>query len=202
MTTEVDLSGSIDSPAAVHQNTTPSKQSDAWLPSSVEHFTIPAKATVVREWLSKRREGVQSWREFLKTDRFRLPKSPAVVLRRVSLNLDHFQSNYLCVFIVLMLYCVLTSPALLVALVFCAGLLYFLRVKIADRKLTLFGREFLPVYQYLAVAAVTFPLFYFAGAGSIVFWVIGASLFVIALHALFYASEPDPAREFLQMESV
>jgi hypothetical protein len=36
------------------------------------------------------------------------------------------------------------------------------------------------------------PIFLFAGVGSAIFWIIGASVVVSALHAAFYArDEPD-----------
>jgi len=118
------------------------------------------------------------------------------------INVEQFQSNYLCVFIILFVYCILTSPLLLIALAACSGAIYYIRAKNSETsRVVIAGREISPAYQYAAVAILSFPLFYMAGAGTTIFWVIGASIFVIILHALFYASEPIPGAEF-EMEEV
>lgn len=48
------------------------------------------------------------------------------------------------------------------------------------------GKEIALAQQYAAIAVCSIPLFVIVGAGSAVFWVIGASFFFIALHASFY----------------
>ena len=48
------------------------------------------------------------------------------------------------------------------------------------------GREISLAQQYGVVAVCSIPMFLLAGASGAVFWVIGASFFVIALHATFY----------------
>ena len=45
------------------------------------------------------------------------------------------------------------------------------------------GREFTVAQQYGGVALLAFPLFWLAGAGSVIFWVIGASLVAVLAHA-------------------
>ena len=56
----------------------------------------------------------------------------------------------------------------------------------AARKVFLGGREISLAQQYGVVAICSIPMFLLAGASGAVFWVIGASFFVIALHATFY----------------
>lgn len=109
----------------------------------------------------------------------------------------------------------LTSPVLLLALGACFGLLYLVRSRAQQGQLQarisncagncckwhrtavqIAGRTLPPAYQYALVALLSFPLFYMAGAGSVIFWVIGASIVAILLHALLYASEPQPGQEF------
>ena len=43
--------------------------------------------------------------------------------------------------------------------------------------------------QYGGVALLSIPLFVLAGAGSVIFWVIGASIFSVLLHAGFYKAD-------------
>lgn len=45
------------------------------------------------------------------------------------------------------------------------------------------------------------PLFLLAGAGSAVFWIIGASSVLICLHASFYARE-EPEDPFLAQMNI
>ena len=59
-------------------------------------------------------------------------------------------------------------------------------MKNAARKVFLGGREVSLAQQYGVVAICSIPMFLLAGASGAVFWVIGASFFIIAMHATFY----------------
>ncbi|MBW01400.1 Prenylated Rab acceptor protein 1, partial [Eschrichtius robustus] len=63
------------------------------------------------------------------------------------------------------------------------------------------GREVTPAHQYALAGTVSFPFFWLAGAGSAVFWVLGATLVVIGSHAAFHQVEAVDGEE-LQMEPV
>lgn len=144
-----------------------------------------------REWFAKTRERVKPWGEFLNTQRFAVPKSLSPVPSRVMKNIDNFQGNYLFVFLGLVVFCVLTSPMLLIALAACLGACYMISLKNENQKISVMGREVSVVHQYCAVGAMSFPLFWLAGAGSAVFWIIGASFFAIGLHAGFYRTQEE-----------
>ena len=60
------------------------------------------------------------------------------------------------------------------------------KIKQAATKLAFFNRELNTNQQVILVNIVSVPLLYLAGAGSVLFWVLGASFFVISLHAAFY----------------
>jgi len=211
---EINLSGQISSSetklslpssdsSTFLQSGTPSGGSSWFSTSNLLSAGNKAAGTAAGEWIARRRQGLKSWREFFNTNKFKAPSGVASVGRRLLTNVEQFQSNYLCVFIILFIYCILTSPLLLIALAACCGAVYFIRVKNTETsRVVIAGREIPPAYQYAAVAILSFPLFYAAGAGTTIFWVIGASIFLIVLHALFYASEPIPGAEFLQMEEV
>ena len=141
---------------------------------------------ILREWVQKRREEVRPWTTFVKTSNFNVPQSPPKLTKRFYKNIEHFQSNYVFVFVILFLYCLITSPLLLIVMALSGGLCYYLSVKNTDRKIILGGREVSLAQQYGVVAVCSVPLFLFVGAGAVVFWVIGASFFVICLHASFY----------------
>ncbi|XP_011425811.2 prenylated Rab acceptor protein 1 isoform X1 [Magallana gigas] len=155
-----------------------------------------------REWITKTREGVKPWTEFFNFNKFKVPKSVAPVPKRVVRNIEQFQSNYLFVFGGLIVFCILTSPLLLVAIAACLGACYIISLKNQERKVRVLGRELSLAQQYAAVGLCSFPLFSLAGAGSAVFWVIGASFFVIMLHASMYMTAEEAEMIELEMEEV
>ena len=48
------------------------------------------------------------------------------------------------------------------------------------------GHEVSLAHQYGLISICSIPFFLWAGAGGIVFWVLGASMFFITGHAAFY----------------
>ena len=81
----------------------------AEMQSDVE-MTHPA----VRMWISKKREVIRPWSDFFQTTYFERPRSPGRLGKRVIRNLEHFQSNYVVVFLALSLYCFIADPILIV----------------------------------------------------------------------------------------
>ena len=53
--------------------------------------------------------------------------------------MEHFQSNYVCVFLVLVLYCLISSPLLLVVIAGAGGASYYAAVKNEGRKIAVAG---------------------------------------------------------------
>lgn len=139
---------------------------------------------------------IQNWSEFLNTSRMmKAPGNTNQLTRRLVANLSHFQGNYLCVSLVLVVYCILTSPLLLLAIAAYLFALYVVTARIATgRQLTLVG-GFRPNLhqQYSFITLISLPLLWVAGAPSAVFWVIGASFVVVGLHASMYSNEKSPA---------
>lgn len=165
-------------------------------------MAVTLSSIAAREWLQKRREGIKPWAEFINMSKFQMPKNLAKVPKHAMKNIEEFQSNYLFVFIGLVIFCILTSPLLLIAMAACFGACYIISLRNQEKKMIIMGRELSLGQQYAGVGAMSFPLFWLAGAGSAFFWVIGASFFVIGLHAIMY-KRPDEGEEFdLQMETV
>lgn len=67
--------------------------------------------------------------------------------------------------------------------------------------MTLFGREVSLAQQYSLVGLCSMPLFYLVGAGGVMFWVLGASCFLIMAHAAFYDFEGlvQPSEETFEL---
>lgn len=83
----------------------------------------------------------------------------------------------------------ITSPLILLAIAGTFYVGYRLNKRHLEKKLTLFGKELTLAQQYGVLALCSIPLYYMVGAHGAMFWVIGASLTVITLHASFYNIE-------------
>ncbi|KAH9405127.1 Prenylated Rab acceptor protein 1 [Tyrophagus putrescentiae] len=132
---------------------------------------------------------MQSWGSFIDTSKMQLPVSIQQWSKRIVTNLKNFQSNYFCVFIILFIYCILTSPLLLLVLsaVLAAG--YIITLKNAERPVKILGRKLNLGQQYLGLSILSLPVLYIVGAGGALFWIVGATLFFITLHASVYSIE-------------
>merc|ERR1712098_37089 len=141
---------------------------------------------LLKEWVGKKRANLRPVATFFNTAHFQVPPSAGRLSKRLMKNLDYFQSNYVLVFLVLVLYCLISSPLLLIVIAGAGGAAYFASVKNETRKIAIAGHEVTLAQQYAAIATASIPFFLLAGAGGIVFWVLGASLFFITAHAAFY----------------
>ncbi|MCL4136978.1 UNVERIFIED_CONTAM: hypothetical protein GTU68_015255 [Idotea baltica] len=128
-----------------------------------------------REWFQNRREHLKPWLTFVSTSKFLVPQTPQKWTKRVVKNIDYFQSNYMFVFIGLIIYCLLTSPLLLIAVAASLGGCYIASIRNAEKKMVLGGREVPLVQQYAGIGLLSVPVFYMAGATTAIFWVIGES---------------------------
>merc|ERR1712115_241386 len=140
----------------------------------------------VKEWFGRRKASIRPAGVFFNTANFQVPPSAGRLSKRLYKNVDYFQSNYVLVFLVLVLYCLISSPLLLIVIAGAGGAAYFASVKNETRKIAIAGHEVTLAQQYAAIATASIPFFLLAGAGGIVFWVLGASLFFITAHAAFY----------------
>ncbi|KAK7497116.1 hypothetical protein BaRGS_00011646 [Batillaria attramentaria] len=151
-------------------------------PSFKSRFMSLSMSNVsAREFFHRTRERVRPWSDFLNTKRFKMPGSLGPVPKRIVKNVDNFQGNYVFVFLGLFIFCVLTSPMLIVAIAACLGACYIINIKNHDKPLMLMGREVSVAQQYAAV---------------------GASFFVIMLHASTYTPQEELEGFDIEMDSV
>lgn len=139
-------------------------------------------------WLSRRRAEIRPWSKFFKKSNFEIP-TPAKLGKRFCNNVEHFQSNYVFVFPVLFIYCLIAYPLLIVVLIASGVICYQLSAKQRERKLMIANHEVTITQQYAVVLLLSIPILLLTGAGPSVFWVLGASLLCIILHATFYNFE-------------
>merc|ERR1719429_156106 len=149
-------------------------------------MSLSVAQPLVREWLAKRRANLRPVGTFFNTANFQVPPSAGRLSKRLIKNIDYFQSNYVLVFLVLVLYCLISSPLLLIVMTATGGACYIASLKNAERKITVAGHEVSLAQQYAGIGLCSIPFFLFAGATGIVFWVLGASLVLITGHAAFY----------------
>merc|ERR1719384_2395953 len=128
-------------------------------------MSLSVAQPLVREWLAKRRANLRPVGTFFNTANFQVPPSAGRLSKRLYKNVEYFQSNYVCVFLVLVLYCLITSPLLLIVIAAAGGACYIISVKNAEKKLAIAGREVTLAQQYVLVAVCSIPFFLLAGAG-------------------------------------
>ncbi|KAK9514032.1 hypothetical protein VZT92_027523 [Zoarces viviparus] len=165
-----------------------------WLPKGLS-------PSMAKEWIDRRRASIRPWASFVDQRKFSKPRNFGEFCQRVVKNVDTFNSNYTFIFLGLILYCIVSSPMLLIALAVFAGAFYIIHLKSLESKLVVMGKELNLPHQAGLAGAISLPVFWLAGAGAAVFWVLGATLFVIGSHAAFRELEPSDLEE-LFMEPV
>lgn len=73
----------------------------------------------------------------------------------------------------------ITSPLLLIAIAVFLGACYIIHIKNDQQKIKIMGQELSYAQQYGVAALLSFPLFFLAGAGASVFWVLGKLRIII-----------------------
>ncbi|XP_052002557.1 prenylated Rab acceptor protein 1-like isoform X2 [Xyrauchen texanus] len=165
-----------------------------WLPKGLS-------GNMIKDWLDRRRKAIRPWGSFVDQRKFSKPQNFGELCQRMVRNLNTYHSNYTFIFLGLILYCIFSSPVLLIALGVFYGAFYLIHLKTLEKKLVVFGRELTQGHQLGLAGGVSFPVFWLAGAGAAVFWVLGATLAVIGSHAAFREMESSDVEELL-MEPV
>ncbi|XP_043675817.1 prenylated Rab acceptor protein 1 [Vespula pensylvanica] len=140
----------------------------------------------VQAWIEHTKTNIKPWRLFLNTNYVKSPQSVSILSKRVVKNLEYFHSNYLFVFIGLFIYCLITSSLLLFAIIMLFGICYIVSKWHVNERLSIHGHKLTLVQLYALIGICSLPFFYFIGAGADLFWVLGASWFLVTLHAIFY----------------
>ncbi|XP_067207993.1 prenylated Rab acceptor protein 1 [Linepithema humile] len=139
-----------------------------------------------QHWIEHRKANVRPWSLFLNTSNIRPPPNITRLSKRVVKNIEYFQSNYLFVFIGLVIYCLITSPLLLLTVIASLGICYKLSQRHSKQELMVLSHKLTLAQVYSLVGICSLPIFYLVGAHAAVFWVLGVSWFLITLHAAFY----------------
>ncbi|XP_026323645.1 prenylated Rab acceptor protein 1 isoform X2 [Hyposmocoma kahamanoa] len=155
----------------------------------LQHVRSGAAPALLLGFINTRRP----WTQFVATENFKVPASVPRLTRRFYRNVEYFQGNYLIVFIGLFIYCLITTPLLLIAMV--ASFFGYRKLTSGPNNWKIGGWELSKTQQYAVAAAASMVICWLAGAGAVLFWVLGATVTVVALHAGFYDAESLPQLE-------
>jgi len=145
----------------------------------------------VKEIFSKWREdnlsfkSMRSWGQFFNRTKFSFPKIMDIP-NRVKTNVTYFQVNYLVVFIIILLYAILSNPWFLFAIAI-IGAMWGYVFQWREQPIMIASHEVSYKEKVIALSVVTVISFYFASVSNTIFWLIGATLTVVSIHALFYS---------------
>jgi len=205
MPTIKQLSGDIQPPSSQHAEVPLGTSTDTITGSNNNNLSTWSLSNLqklnVSELYSKQSQHLRPWMDFFNTSQFKIPANIKAGSRRLVLNVEYFQTNYCIVIVVLSIYCVITTPALLFVLLAMGAGCYLVSLKNRESQLSIMGRQIPITQQYLAVFCLCIPLLVMVGAGSAIFWILGASVFFVFLHALFHQT-PNQEAFGVQMEEV
>ncbi|KAH8305174.1 hypothetical protein KR018_009144 [Drosophila ironensis] len=150
------------------------------MPSLPSFSNLPSPMALLQQV----RCSLRPWGVFLNVNNFNKICSIHCLNRRVMANLSYYQSNYIFVFFVLMIYCLITAPMTLLVVV--AAAYGGHRLRMSNCNYTVMGHQLTPGQQIALLNLAATPILFLVGAGAVLFWTLGASCFVIAMHACFY----------------
>ncbi|RMD44254.1 hypothetical protein DV735_g823, partial [Chaetothyriales sp. CBS 134920] len=120
--------------------------------------------------------------EFLDLKRLSKPNNFAEIQTRVNYNLAYFSSNYAVVFVMLVIYSLITNPWLLFDIIFVAFGMWFIgKLKGADLEIGNVKATTSQLYTGLLCIAV--PIAFVSGPFATLLWLMGASGVTILGHA-------------------
>jgi len=184
---KIEISGELDSSPLIGGEQTTKKTS---FMASWSNISMPGNVGTV---LQQQRDKIRPWSEFAEQKSFAAPVSMQEWTKRLLKNIEHYQANYIITFMLLMVYCILTSPLLLIALAVSATGSYVVS-KHEGQNLVIGGKQIPPQFRYGLVGLISFPLLFIAGVGAALFWTLGVTATLIGGHASFRLAPetPDP----------
>lgn len=177
------------------------------------------KWSQLRNSITKIPSKMGSWMSFFDLKQFSFPASVTELSLRCPANLQVFYANYLVCCLLLLTYCLIASPFLLLGMAIFI-ILFYVIMKI-NKPIMVGGKEFTRNQQLIALALVSIPLFLLLGITSTFFWVsiryryrindsspslfsqlIGASTCLIGLHSIFHESPKSPVDSVAEGDNV
>ncbi|KAJ6641883.1 Prenylated Rab acceptor protein 1 [Pseudolycoriella hygida] len=157
------LQGEMDTKEPTVQS---NKRVDFSYLTNLSAYRLPKLGELLRET----RQELRPWSQFFQISNFKTIANVQRLTNRVLRNSDYFRSNYIVISVVLLIYCLLTTPLLLIVLL---GSLYgCYKIKQAATPITVFKKQLNTNQQCIAVSFITAPFLYLVGAGAVLWWVL------------------------------
>jgi len=153
--------------------------------------------TTVKSFREQRLSALRSPTEFFDFHRISRPADLTQATSRISYNTRYFSGNYGVVIVLLAVYAVISNPILLVAIGFLVG--GFAAINRFVSEPIQFGDQVITQKSlYTVLFCVGLPLLWWASPVATVFWLLGASGFLIIGHATIM--EPGIESEYAQVQ--
>ena len=110
-----------------------------------------------------------SWTSFFDPKQFSVPSSTGNLTERLKGNLGGFYANYVVISLILLAYCLLTSPLLLIGVTVYG--LFAYNIVSRNQDVSLFGQTLSRNQQLLGLTICAIPLFLLLGLTGVFFWV-------------------------------
>ncbi|TFK25173.1 prenylated rab acceptor PRA1 [Coprinopsis marcescibilis] len=136
----------------------------------------------LRSFREARLSGLRPPVEFFDFTRISRPADMNTATSRISYNTRYFSGNYLLIIALLAVYAVLTNWLLIISLIFLVGG-FILINKFAPEATQLGEHTITQKHLYTGLFVIGIPMFWIASPFSTVFWLVGASGFLILGHA-------------------
>lgn len=220
--TAVDLSGNIGSGDTTSENrnknpeNTSGSNSNSFVGSFIKSYAMDKIASDInfgtisnitledsKGFLLSQKDALRPWTDFVNTGKFSKPKNISQITARVTKNIKNYQANYLVIFLLFSIYCILTSPLLLFAGAAAYGVRGFLKGdKGVANQQKFIGRELTEKEHAVVSGVVSAPIFILCGALSAVMWTLTATGLAVGAHASCKEPEVDPEEQdtFLEPE--
>jgi len=151
----------------------------------------------VKSFRETRLASIRSPVEFFDPSRISRPADLNQATSRISYNTRYFSGNYGLIVALLAVYAVLSSPLLLIALVFLVG--GFAAINRFAPEATQMGEHTITQkHLYTALFVIGLPLLWFGSPVMTFFWLVGASGVLILGHASFI--EPGIESEYAAVQ--
>jgi len=149
-----------------------------------------------KSFLLSQKDALRPWTDFVNAGKFSKPKNLNQITARVTKNIKNYQANYFCVMLLFSLYCILTSPLLLIAGAAVYGVRHTLKGEkgIANQQ-KFIGRELTEKEHAIVSGVISAPIFVLCGALSAVMWTLTATGMAVGAHASCKEPEVDPEEQ-------
>jgi len=168
--------------------------------SGMGSVQIPPQLAFAKDWVLAKKEQIRPWQEFGNFNRASKPQSVGIVTRRVTHNVAYYYGNYGFISALLIIYCIISSPLLLLAICVSGTAVYLIKTQKDGKTITVAGHTLTPHDQAVVAGCVSLPLLFFASAGTVIFWIIGLTASVVGVHASAM-SLPNEGSDF-EMDAV